>query len=360
MVSALRQVIARAPGFPPAHSALAKYLAYDAAVAPADQAAAFRSEAKTEAGRALALDPRDADAYVALSLLEPARNWAAREALLRRGVAANPDWPHANGFLAEALAETGRLQEAAGYAQAATAQDRPGQNWQGDGAIILVGAGRISEADAAYAEMVKLWPHSPDDWYLRYLIRIEEGRWGDALAVLDEPVAAQVMAPADMTRARAWLQAAKTGSPQQRARTPADFMAAASASPTALAAAISALATLGDVDDAFTLADGYQPGLARTGATTEFLFLPTTARLRRDPRFMQLAARIGLLGYWRATGRWPDFCRDPGLPYTCQPAAPGARRPAESAPLSPLPARPPHQGAAAPRPARKGGSPSPG
>lgn len=27
------------------------------------------------------------------------------------------------------------------------------------------------------------------------------------------------------------------------------------------------------------------------------------------------------LDYWMATGRWPDFCADPNLPYDCREAA---------------------------------------
>ncbi len=33
---------------------------------------------------------------------------------------------------------------------------------------------------------------------------------------------------------------------------------------------------------------------------------------------MALAARIGLVDYWRSTGEWPDFCFDPRLPYDCK------------------------------------------
>jgi hypothetical protein len=36
--------------------------------------------------------------------------------------------------------------------------------------------------------------------------------------------------------------------------------------------------------------------------------------MRRDPRFFGLAKRIGLLDYWRSTGRWPDFCAGPDAP----------------------------------------------
>ena len=31
-----------------------------------------------------------------------------------------------------------------------------------------------------------------------------------------------------------------------------------------------------------------------------------------------LAAKVGLLAYWEQTGVWPDFCRDPQLPYDCR------------------------------------------
>jgi tetratricopeptide (TPR) repeat protein len=48
------------------------------------------------------------------------------------------------------------------------------------------------------------------------------------------------------------------------------------------------------------------------------LFRPSLAGLRRDPRFMAIAKRIGLLDYWQSSGRWPDFCDDPTLPYDCK------------------------------------------
>jgi len=80
------------------------------------------------------------------------------------------------------------------------------------------------------------------------------------------------------------------------------------------------LARLGDTDGAFAIAnkqldrvvlEGYGPGLP-------YLFVSQTAALRREARFMALAARIGLTDYWRATGNWPDFCAQPGLPYDCK------------------------------------------
>jgi hypothetical protein len=41
------------------------------------------------------------------------------------------------------------------------------------------------------------------------------------------------------------------------------------------------------------------------------------APLRRDPRYVALAERVGLLEYWRS-GRPPDFCRKNPEPICAQ------------------------------------------
>jgi hypothetical protein len=83
------------------------------------------------------------------------------------------------------------------------------------------------------------------------------------------------------------------------------------------------LATLGDHDSAYAIADEFYP--RRFGRTTaesdriwldaptgvaplEFITSPAAAPMRDDPRYMQLIQRVGLLDYWR-NGRLPDFCR---------------------------------------------------
>jgi len=51
---------------------------------------------------------------------------------------------------------------------------------------------------------------------------------------------------------------------------------------------------------------------------TDLLFFDYMAPLRSDPRFIIVAARLGLVAIWRTTNHWPDFCSAPGLPYSCQ------------------------------------------
>jgi hypothetical protein len=83
-----------------------------------------------------------------------------------------------------------------------------------------------------------------------------------------------------------------------------------------------ALARLGDVNAAITTALGtYADRIGRTPpeeeqiwldsprySDTDILMGPAAIPLRRDPRYVELARRIGALDYWRS-GRLPDFCR---------------------------------------------------
>ncbi len=84
------------------------------------------------------------------------------------------------------------------------------------------------------------------------------------------------------------------------------------------------LTALDRLDAAFSVANGY---LLRRGANvmplryahepptqsdqrhrkTLMLFIPVTAPLRADPRFIDVCRGCGLVDYWRRSGHWPDF-----------------------------------------------------
>jgi hypothetical protein len=79
---------------------------------------------------------------------------------------------------------------------------------------------------------------------------------------------------------------------------------------------LQALGEMNRVDDFFDYAE--QSGADTLGFHSYVLFRPWVAPARRDPRFMRLAKSIGLVDYWQESGIWPDFCRDPNLPYDCK------------------------------------------
>ena len=88
------------------------------------------------------------------------------------------------------------------------------------------------------------------------------------------------------------------------------------------------LATFGRNDEAVQALLGYQHPEA-AGYNSEGWFRAPMRGMRRDRRFMQAMARVGLASYWKRSGKWPDFCFEPGLRYDCRrEAARLARKPA--------------------------------
>jgi hypothetical protein len=75
------------------------------------------------------------------------------------------------------------------------------------------------------------------------------------------------------------------------------------------------LARQGDLDGAWALLDRPMPN---SRSVYYFLYYPELRALRADPRFMPFTKRVGLLDHWSRTGKWPDFCADPDLPYDCR------------------------------------------
>jgi adenylate cyclase len=317
LVTDLHQVTSGAPDFTAAHSDLAEREAYLAPLLPPEQAAAVRADAASEADRALALDPHSSDAYLAKALLLPLDHWADREAMLRRAVAADPDWPHANGFLGQLLADTGRMSDAAQFMHRAASVDlqidwRPAEAW------IVGGSGQGSDCVATMTQYLRLWPNDPGTWLYRFDCLEFAGRWDDALAMLNDAStrpAALAIAPA---AEQVYLNAMKSGRPADKAEARTLVLPAAGDTSPVLTVKIQTLSTLGFVDDAFAAADRYVPTAPVANGTPLFLFFTPTAPMRRDPRFIKLAARLGLVDYWRTTGHWPDFCSDPSLPYNCK------------------------------------------
>jgi hypothetical protein len=83
-----------------------------------------------------------------------------------------------------------------------------------------------------------------------------------------------------------------------------------------LMVALSHLSALGLVDDAYRLAEQVPPSAQSDDLSV--LFQPPAAAMRRDPRFIALAGKLGLVAYWTTSGKWPDFCATADLGYDCK------------------------------------------
>ena len=314
LIESLREVVAKAPDFAPARAAFAKYLAWYAPRMPAERMAVFRTQAEQEARRVLAVDTKQPDAYLALERLQPGRNFAASEHLLDQALAADPDSSNANSFMAQFLAETGRIRASLAYTDHASVFDPfclCSSNYQE-----LAWIGQTAAANAQLARFVRLYPHLRGLWFSAGDTYSAEGDWKDYDAWLKDRASWPAGFVDKYAASLRLIEEAEKGRKPATLAAARRAILAAEALP--LQIKISDLARLGFVDDAFRLGEAYARDSITVYNAPTFLFTPDTASLRRDRRFMGLAAELGLVSYWRSTGKWPDFCAEPGLPYDCK------------------------------------------
>ena len=321
LLDTIRQVTAKAPHFAAGHSWLAFSIANYLPAFPSEQRPQLRREADIEARRALAIDPEDPQAFVALSALQPVSDYRGRDRLLRRALEADPAWPSANGWMGLLLFDTGRLNEALPFFQRAAASNPPSLDWTTYMALFLTGHRRA--ADAEIARLSALWPRSPALWFDRFPILAAEGRWAEASAAVDDIRSRpETFGELDIANLHIWMAAEQSRTPAAVAAARKNILAAAATATATgeqfrILRLMSELSKLGLFDDAYAVGATYDPAKME-GLDTPSLVFGINNALTRDRRFMPFAARLGLVDYWRSSGKWPDFCAEPGLPYDCK------------------------------------------
>ena len=316
-----QQLVAVAPDFPFGHSMLATANA-DAVrwnVMP-QQSAAMEATARREAGRALALDPHDAAAYFALAMLT--RTYREKDAILMKGLAAGahpaPPFGAVNTRESFLLQDVGRLRDSLPYSQRALALDPLSPPKNSNTIWWYATMGQTAASRELLDQSLARWPNHRSIRAARLHVLAFYGTPEEALAVLDDPAKRPAdLSPRGVAGWRAFLEARRAG----RAPSPSitrEIAAHGDAGDIDPGFAAMMLASLGATDLAFEQA---AKAVRTQDDNPSFLFTPQAAPMRRDPRFMPLAARIGLLDYWRSTGKWPDFCTGQHPEIDCRAAA---------------------------------------
>src|SRR6185312_16193808 len=159
--------------------------------------------------------------------------------------------------------------------------------------IIRVDNRQTAAANAELERLQTLWPYSPQIWWNRLQVYEAEQRWDDLLATLDDRHARpKSFSDQDIAVLRASYAARKLRTPDAIAKARQLLMAPPHV-PEQLMGWAGALSNLGLNDDAFVLADRWARAPLTAFNSPRYLFNAAGESLRRDPRFIALAAKIG-------------------------------------------------------------------
>jgi DNA-binding winged helix-turn-helix (wHTH) protein/TolB-like protein len=327
MIERAQGVVARHPEFAFGHDVLAvAYVTASERIDIPDRAEAMKEAARREANLTLKLDPADAGAYVVLAWVEP--TYREREAVLLRGMkyARHPKAPLGALYSSQAslFSDVGRLREAISSQQVAHATDEWGAPKTAQLARAYANIGNLPAAKAAIQKGVQLWPnHSGVRRVQRYIAGFYE-QPSEALAIFDAMDAQASSGESENDIWRSFLKAKAGGSGRLKAETALRIREAAGQEKISRENEILMLAALGETRHALEAANS---ALDRKRFESWVLFAPVTRNLRQDPGFVGLASRMGLIDYWRETGKRPDFCTNPAMQRECSPQLLAALKP---------------------------------
>lgn len=313
-VTTFERVTTLAPDFAPGWGYLALIRSWIAQSlrdsSPAAHAAAVQS-AHDAIARARKLNPNSAltyDAEFHLIFNDPFRALQ----VLEEGAKIDPVDGRIQMHLSDELMSVGRMSDSVQAAQRGI-EFEPGSPYTRSQYILaLVYSGQFSKAKADIAEARKKWPNDPaiDDADFGF-----QFRYGDARAALGLLPRINDSSDADMAPYRKMIAARLDPTPPKVDDALAALKSQSSSNPKVRNDLLLTLGNFGRVGEVYQLLEdpAFQKFVRR-----DALFRPDFAAVRADPRFMQIAARLGLVRYWRHTGYWPDFCTSEQLRYDCK------------------------------------------
>lgn len=274
---------------------------------------ALRPDLARHVNSARELEPDLAEAYIAEYILTPQADFLRRSRLIDMAVIRNPNHALARVERSTFLQSIGRTNEALRDAGQAVRLD-PLSSAVRDGYITsLAIAGRMDAAREELSKAERLWPGATSLAQARYRLHL---RFGDPREALQLLRSGAINAPGAKLQ-EPFLLARIDPSSENIERAIHKGRNVLRANPVAIDSHMQALAEFGREEELLNVLLNWRHPNAMD-SVTGVLFRPAFVKLHRDPRFMRVAQHLGLLGYWRTTGRWPDLCIAPELPFDCK------------------------------------------
>jgi TolB-like protein len=301
-VTILDKVVEREPDFAPASALLAYAYALTPLFAPSLRAGMPEEERKivertiprsdTLARRATALDPKNAEAFVALGYANMVqRRMLAAEDAFKQAIALNPNQADGLHGYSQLLAALGRIKDSLAMREHLQAGEQFIINYTADTAEIYWLAGDTEKAIAM------LQPFRPGRTLELAIVLAAAGRYQEAAAAIREMPASNY--PPGMTEAAAKIlesAPAKAASPERLPRVGNMSFAYRH---------VGAPERVLEFYEDEVRGDYFQP------ISATWFWHPTYEAVRRTQRFKSVMRDFGFVDYWRARG-WPAQCRAAG------------------------------------------------
>ena len=315
----LRQVVGEAPRLARGWGLLAvtEAMAVEWRAVNASDTQDRRGRATLAMRRARALDPTSPDATLAEALLSSSNRWRDRLVILQRGIRADPSYAGFYSARSDLFFKTGRVLDSVADARRAATLDAFSPRLRADLITTLSYAGHVDEARQELAAAERIWPGSASLKDAAFRIEL---RYGDPAALhaavtkVDAKLPFDIGWYGDATSALLLARAAPTRENIARAADAADE---SKPNPMPAEWRIQVLGQFAQVDELYRHLTT-PAALENISWATDIFFRAYMRPAIRDRRFMALAARLGLVEFWRDTGVWPDFCGDPTLTYSCK------------------------------------------
>lgn len=305
----MRIVVEKAPNFSLGYSGLAVATAQLIHFSPQTESSKLTADAERAITKALELDPKNGEAYVAKSYLAGPWDFATQEDALRQGLKIEPDEPTLNSTLAAMLDDVGRINEALLFQQRAVMLDPLSPRKTAGLAVLQAISGNPVQAHDTIERAVKLWPGV---WQIRLFIASSYGAPDQARQILNAKKASPSQIEPDILAALdSYQKAQENPRPEAVEYATRKILVAFDKRHIALDAVIELLIRLGNIDTVYDVMEKIQSSTTATKPTsrtdTAALLRPDAVAMRKDKRFLPLVTKLGLTAYWKAHGG-PDFC----------------------------------------------------
>jgi adenylate cyclase len=317
-VGTLEVVTQCAPEFAEAWGRLAYLRAWLHVYEPFAARPASAARVEREASRALALDPQSIDAMTGrLLVIPPFGRFVEGDAIVER-IQATPGSSEKRRYLGWYLRTMGRVREGLEEAERAYRLDALDPMSANLVALARMAAGRVAEAVPVYEDLVERMPNMsfPVSSLLRAYAFQQDWEAVDRLLA-----SAEKRELREFKDGLPFIRAKRDPSPEHVGAFRSALEAQVAKTGCVDISRLVYAAHLGLVDEAYRAAETAHLGPAGTsddlmgpdGYRTSLVFQAGMPELRNDPRFARLCARLGLVEFWLATGKWPDCAGE--VPY---------------------------------------------